>query len=211
MASNNWRNSLRPASWRGVAFQVAGDDAEFGRHAAVHEFVQRDRPYVEDLGRKTRKFKLEAWVCASIDNDFNPWPQRDALIAAVEQGGVGTLVHPYYGSLRGHVLGITVKQTSSTGGGMVGMSLDFTEAGELDFKSTTAVDTRGRVSDSATAVYTSARDEFAASFNTSGVPGFVADDARAMVQQLNAVLKSQPGPSGLPAQVSLNNLVNARV
>src|SRR5215207_3382694 len=109
---NNWRDNLRPASWRGISFQVSSDDAEFGRNVAVHEFVQRDKPYVEDLGRKTRRNKVEAWICANEANNFNPWPQRDALIEAVERGGVGTLVHPFWGSMRGHVLTVSVKQAS---------------------------------------------------------------------------------------------------
>ena len=134
MSTNNWREKLRPASWRGVAFEVAGDEVEFGRNVVVHEFVQRDKPYVEDLGRKVRAFRIDGWICASADNGFNPWPQRDALAAAVEQGGVGTLVHPYYGSLRGHVITMGVKQTSSQLGGLISLSLDFVEVGELEFR-----------------------------------------------------------------------------
>ena len=211
MAINNFRDFLRPASWRGIPFEVAADDGEFGRNVVVHEFVQRNKPYVEDLGRKTRKFKMEAWVCAGVQNDFNPMPQRDALIAAVEEGGVGTLVHPFYGNLRGHISHIAVKQTTTVNGGMVSMTMEFIEAGDLEFRETASVDTLGRVNQSAGRVYETARNEFAERFSTAGAPGFVAKDARDMVKQLNAAIAKQPGVSGLFAQVSLNGLQNIRI
>lgn len=209
MAKNTFRQLLRPASWRGVPFEVAGEDSEFGRNVAVHEFVQRDKPYVEDLGRKARKFKLDAWLCAGPQNNFNPWPGRDALIAAVEQGGIGTLVHPFYGSLRGHVLHIAVKQTSTQGGGMIGLTLDFVEGGELEFKTTAVPDTRGRVSDSTQAVYSSAATEFSQNFNTAKAPSFVTKDAADLIKQLNSVVAKQPRADGVAAQVSVSSLQNA--
>ena len=206
MPKNNFLTLLRPASWRGVAFEVLGDDAEFGRHTVVHEFVQRDRPFVEDLGRKTRKFKLDAWVCAGPANGFNPWPQRDALIEAVEAGGVGTLVHPFFGVLRGHVLSLAVKQTSTHGGGMVNLSLEFVEAGELDFKTSVIADTYGAVTSAAGAVYTRAEVEFAAVFDVAKKPDFVLADALRMVNQFRATAARAQRVGALVAQVARGNL-----
>jgi prophage DNA circulation protein len=203
---NDWRDNLRPASWRGISFQVSSDDAEFGRNVAVHEFVQRDKPYVEDLGRKTRRNKVEAWICANEANGFNPWPQRDALIEAVERGGVGTLVHPFWGSLRGHVLTVSVKQSSTQNGGMIVLLLDFVEAGELEFRAQTFTDTAGRVKDSAQSVYGSIVEEFAQNFSVANVAGFVLDDAVAMMRQFTTTLSSIRRYSNLAAQVAAGNL-----
>ncbi|MES2685738.1 MAG: DNA circularization N-terminal domain-containing protein [Pseudomonadota bacterium] len=203
---NNWRENLRPASWRGIPFQVSADDAEFGRNVAVHEFVQRDKPYVEDLGRKTRRNKIEAWICANEANNFNPWPQRDSLIEAVERGGVGTLVHPFWGSMRGHVPTISVKQASTQNGGMVVLLLEFVEAGEVEFRAQTFTDTAGRVKGSSQAVYTNVVEEFAKNFSIENVAGFVLTDAVAMMKQFTGTLSSIRRYSNLAAQVAAGNL-----
>lgn len=164
---NTFFDHLRPASWRGVPFEVNGDDAEFGRHVVVHEFPQRDKPYVEDLGRKVRKFKLDAWVCAHKDNGFDPWPQRDALIEAIEAGDVGTLVHPFWGSLQGYIVDVQVKQTSTTNGGYVNLQMEFVEAGELEFRAYASVNTEGQVISSEQGVYDAATADFALEFDSA--------------------------------------------
>ncbi|WP_137860801.1 DNA circularization N-terminal domain-containing protein [Variovorax sp. 3P27G3] len=211
MTTNTWRQNLRPASWRGVPFEVAGDEVEFGRNVAIHEFVQRDKPYVEDLGRKTRKFRIDGWICAGAQNNFNPWPQRDALVDAVEQGGVGTLVHPYYGSLRGHITTMGVKQTSSELGGFISLSMDFVEAGELEFRADAVDDTGGTVLAAADDSYTALADEFSMAFGVEDLPGFVLADAVDMVGQFLGVLSQWRRPQSLAAQVAELNLASVGI
>jgi prophage DNA circulation protein len=203
---NTFLDNLRPASWKGVPFQVKGDDSEFGRNIAVHEFVQRDRPYIEDLGRKTRKLTLDAWIAASKDNNFDPWPQRDALITAVESGGKGTLVHPFYGTLQGSLFNLKVKQASTESGGMIVLSMEFIESGELEFRATLIQDTQGRVSSSVERVYAAVQPEFATAFSTDGVQGFVVDDAVASMKQFRDALYAVRRGQNLVSQVANGNL-----
>lgn len=47
----SWTDRLQPASFRGVAFKVDGDDLQIGRRTVVHEYPGRDTPSVEDMGR----------------------------------------------------------------------------------------------------------------------------------------------------------------
>ena len=75
---SEWRKRLLPASFRGVPFEVESDSAPVGRRTQVHEFVQRDDPVVEDLGRQVRTYKLAAFV---IGGDY--MAKRDALLAAL--------------------------------------------------------------------------------------------------------------------------------
>ena len=112
----SWRDQLKDASFRGVPFFVDASSWSAGRNTVIHEFVQRDKPFVEDLGRKTRQFKIDAWVCAHPSNDFNPWPQRDSLIAAFETAGIGTFVHPYYGELTGYASAEITESGTDQGG-----------------------------------------------------------------------------------------------
>ncbi|WP_418132493.1 DNA circularization N-terminal domain-containing protein [Variovorax sp. 375MFSha3.1] len=211
MTTNSWRQLLRPASWRGVPFEIVGDEVEFGRNVAIHEFVQRDKPQVEDLGRKTRKFRIDGWICAGAQNGFNPWPQRDALVAAVEQGGVGTLVHPFYGTLRGHITTMGVKQTSTELGGFISLSMDFVEAGEVEFRADAIDDTGGTVLAAADDSYEALADEFSMAFSVEDLPGFVLADAVDMVDQFLGVLAQWRRPESLAAQVAELNLASVGI
>lgn len=89
----SWKDNLRPASFRGVPFQV-DDEGTFGRRVQVHEYPNRDKPYTEDLGRAARRFTINAYL---VGDDF--FEVRDRLIVAIDTPGPGTLVHPYYGEI----------------------------------------------------------------------------------------------------------------
>lgn len=203
---NTWRDNLRPASWRGVAFEVNSDEAEFGRNVVVHEFVQRDKPFVEDLGRKTRRLRFEAWICANTSNSFDPWPQRDALIAAIEQGGVGTLVHPYYGSLQGHIPAVQVKQASTESGGFIALNMEFIEAGDLDFRSTQQTDTQAQIDDAAFNAEQFAVDDFAGSIDLKNAEGFVLADMLGMLDQFVSLIDALPTGDDPAAQLATTAL-----
>lgn len=124
----NWREQLRPASFRGVPFQVEDDEGTFGRRVQVHEYPNRDKPYTEDLGRATRRFTINAYL---IGNDF--FEDRDRLIVAIDTPGPGTLVHPYYGEIAVCIDGEVRVSHSGRDGRMCRVSFNVVEAGELSF------------------------------------------------------------------------------
>lgn len=92
----SWEDNLHPASFRGVPFAVTGGDSQFGRRQAVHEYPMRDRVWVEDLGRGTRRITLQGFIVQNsrIYSASDILTQRDSLIAACETKGTGTLIHP---------------------------------------------------------------------------------------------------------------------
>ncbi|RQT74749.1 DNA circularization protein [Burkholderia cepacia] len=85
-------DQLRPASFRGVPFVSLGGSSAFGRRKQPHEYPQRDVPWVEDLGRGTRRIRMLGFVVGD-----NVIAQRDVMIAACETAGDGELVHPTLG------------------------------------------------------------------------------------------------------------------
>lgn len=123
----SWQDAYRQGSFRGVPFNVVAHEGEFGRRTVTHEYPQRDKPYVEDLGRKARTLKVEALV---IGADY--MAARDRLLAAIEQPGPGRLVHPYLGELQVSVLGVTLRESTAQGG-VAGISFECVESGELVF------------------------------------------------------------------------------
>jgi prophage DNA circulation protein len=93
--------SLRQASFRGVPFGVLAAEARFGRRLAVHEYPKRDKPFAEDMGRRTRPIAFTAFLVGNsrVYGGGDVLEQREKLIAAAETAGPGLLVHPTLGDL----------------------------------------------------------------------------------------------------------------
>lgn len=138
-----WRANLVDASFRGVGFQVNETEAPIaGRRLAVHEYPGRDEPFVEDLGRRTKKWSIEAFVIGD-----NYATVRDRLIDACDMPGAGELVHPYLGSLQVACEGCDLMERTREGR-MARFSLSFVEAGANQYP-TSRVNTQDNVTSSA--------------------------------------------------------------
>lgn len=98
MTDPAWLTSLRPGSFRGVAFFTPSSDFEGGRRGTVLEFPLQNNPKPQDLGRSARRFSVTAIV---IGPEYHL--AKRALIDALEQGGPGKLVHRYYGDMQAQV------------------------------------------------------------------------------------------------------------
>lgn len=127
-----WRDNLRQASFRGVKFNVDSSGLSIGRRIARHEYPQRDIPYPEDMGRRAREYKVEAFVLGDPAGDNDYMVPRDALIEAIEKAGPGQLVHPYYGTVAVTVFGEVTLSESTREGGMAKFTITFLEAGKQE-------------------------------------------------------------------------------
>lgn len=90
--ASTYLEQLRPASYRSFPFIALGSEGRFGRRNALHEYPLRDTPWLEDLGRAARRFKVTGFL---IGDDVIA--QRDILIQLLEIQDSGELVHPTYG------------------------------------------------------------------------------------------------------------------
>ncbi|MDY0882310.1 DNA circularization protein [Dongia soli] len=180
----SWRDSLRPASFRGAPFFVGKTGGQGGRRLAKHEYPLRDEPFQEDMGRATRQFTLSGYV---LGDDY--MPARDALIRACEAPGPGTLVHPYRGELQVALETFSYSETAEEGG-ICRFDLSFVEAGERKFPAP-AVNTRNSVfaaADQSTEASLSAFDQI---YEWLQLPDFVIQTAVNGVADLAAVLAGQ--------------------
>ena len=153
-----WRENLVPASFRGVEFSIDGHESPLaGRRVQTHEYPGQDRPFTEDLGRRTKRYTFDAWVLGAEYMD-----QRDRLIEACDMPGPGELVHPYYGTRQVMCTACDVTERTQDGG-MARFSLEFTDAGTnqfpLDRPNTTAI-----VEDAAGAANAAIVDQFQGEF-----------------------------------------------
>lgn len=178
-----WRDNYRAATFRGVGFFVATADSSHGRRQAVHETAQRDVPYTEDLGRKSREFSITGYL---LGKEYDV--AREELIKVCEQAGPGVLVHPYRGELTVVCRGLNVSESSDEGGKCT-LSMTFLEAGEASYPSA-KVDSVNAISAKAGEVTESAKENFVADFLTKGYPAFVADAATTQIKGLSDFLSS---------------------
>ena len=147
---------LQPASFRGVPFEVEASGITVGRRTVVHEYPQRDRPYVEDLGRATRNITLQCFV---VGSDY--LEQAQALMHELEEPGPGTLIHPWLGEMEVTITSVSELQFDQ-GLGVASVTITATEAGE-DTEALEAAD----------AVEKSAVDKFCEDFDLSTINDWV--------------------------------------
>ena len=117
---------LRPASYKGIRFDVSDSSASAGRRTVLHEYPLRDKPYAEDIGRAAKRYTMTA-VIAGVDYIA----RTKRLLEALESPGGGTLVHPWLGSL--NVTPTEVgKAKFDKALGRATLDLSFVESGALE-------------------------------------------------------------------------------
>jgi prophage DNA circulation protein len=108
--TKNWKDNLQQASFQGIPFEIEGHSAEFGRRIVSHAFPFRDKPYNEDLGKKQRTLQVTGFLVGE-----NYFAIRDKLIAAIEKGKSGELVHPYLGTMQVECATLSVSENFNKG------------------------------------------------------------------------------------------------
>lgn len=87
-------DQLSAASYKGAPFLVNRVSTSGGRKTVQHEFPNSNVQVIEDLGLSPREYQISA-----IINDPDYIQKRDTLLKALEAGGKGVLIHPFYGRI----------------------------------------------------------------------------------------------------------------
>lgn len=187
----SWRDKLRPASFRGVPFEVDANEHQGGRSTVPHEYPGRDVPYIEDLGQLPQVFALEAYV---LGDDF--LEKRNALLSALEKEGTGTLVHPYFGTLEVALTEPYTVRHSTAEGRVARFRLVFTRS-SIPFYPETFVNGPALSQTAASATNSSAATAFAATVQVTAKPEWVVksavDSVLEVLNYLRALDLSQGG------------------
>lgn len=201
----SWKDGLLPASFRGVAFFYFDAERAGGRRLALHEFPLRDTPYVEDLGRKLRQFRVEAYV---LGDDY--FATRDALLDALEAEGPGTLVHPYQGPVSVAVLQFRQRETREDGR-MALFEIEFVEAGAVA-SPVSVTDTAGAAIDQSDATIAQIIASFEDSYGLTGSgTAFLQGASTDLLTNFETAvqpLKAWPGVDTVTANQSLETLLD---
>lgn len=168
-----WKDRYREASFRGVAFKVDSHEVEGGRRGETYEYPQRDEPYAEDLGRRARRYNIDAYL---VGPDYDR--ARDQLLDALEAAGPANLVHPYLGTRRVQVRDFRIRE-STRDGGLAVFRITFDEAGQNQAPAA-SVDTASAVDAAASSAATAAQAA-ATSGLLAGAPGWITAAAAVLV------------------------------
>lgn len=187
-----WRDDLLPGSFRGAAFYWRATELQGGRRLAEHEFPLRDGGEPEDLGRRLRHYRFNVYV---VGDDY--FGDRDALLAALESPGPGTLVHPYLGPLLVAVREFRLQETNEEGR-IARFEIEFTEAGPPP-SPLAVVDTAVASVAAATAMFAQLEASFTASFAIAEWPTYVLLAAESIVAQLSPALATLLATPGIGA------------
>lgn len=187
--TKTWEN-LRPASFRGVAFEVGSHSESGGRRVELHEYPLRDTPYAEDLGKKAGKWQIEAFL---VNGKSGYAERRDKLREALNASGPGTLIHPYLGELSVSVDGYSLKETTREGGYCT-FSISFVEAGQ-PVEPDVEKDTAANVLDKAEA----AKEAATAGFLDEYMP--LLEDLEGLAGKVPALLSEATAFLGTPLSI----------
>lgn len=176
-------------SFRGLPFVTLSQEQTGGRRGVLHELPNAELPVWEDLGRKGARFTISCVIRGATYLDA-----ADAFGTALSKPGVGTLIHPWLGSMQ--VIAETWTRSDDTSeGGQASFSIEFLETG-LPALPQPAADTPAQARAAAAVSEAAAPEQFADRFDLTGVQAFVEDNAAQLVTRAATAMAIVSGLQG---------------
>lgn len=154
-------NQLQQASFNGIPFFTRSNSTQVGRRLSEHIYPFRDLPWMEDIGRKARKYYIVGFL---VGDDVIS--QRDQMQAALEFNGPGVLIHPTYGRLTVSATDQCTFEEDLSHGRVIEMRLVFQESGVRIYPASD-VSTANGVQTSAEDANQAASDDFVDQVSTA--------------------------------------------
>jgi len=186
MVDSVWKARLLPASFRGIPFLIDSHEFNGGRNNVSHETPEGERGFCEDLGKKTPGYNITGHVLG--DNYFFI---RDALIAAMQNGDKGFLVHPYLGLKEVQPGEFSFSETT-TEGRLARFTFNFIEAGNPSFPVSLLDDITSFVT-SVVATVAIVQNVFQIAYSVSQLPGYARASAKALINDFVKTVNQKIG------------------
>ena len=174
----SWRSRLQAGSFRGVAFHTETASGKGGRRVAVHQYPQQEEHWAEDLGQSAKADSLDMYV---LGDNYDV--EKDALFAALDKPGSGTLIHPYLGALDVQMAEYSWT-ISSKQGGYCKITVAYTRAGQRKFPVDKQQNSQ-QLLGCCDVANTALQNDFATQFSILSQPAFVLQGA---LDQLNKII-----------------------
>ncbi len=189
----DWKDKYQQASFREVSFFVSRTQNTGGRRNVVHQFPEKDQGFIEDLGRSLRRFTIEGYI---LEADY--FNARNRLITALEAGGEGELIYPYFGALQVSLDTYEVREATAHGRQAL-FSMSFREAGSSTFP-VTEIETSSNIVFTADAYRKLATDAFLAAYSIIRKPAAILQNiertlgnAAGLVESARRIVSSNAG------------------
>lgn len=160
-----WQDRITEAAYTAsngqrVTFTYEDVSVEVEKRGTLFEFPGTDGTYIQDAGRNGRKYPLRM-ILWGADHDA----AAAQLVSALEQSGLGTLEHPFYGVKQVVVFGAIVRRDDLvTAANQTIIEATFWEA-IADLYSGGALDAKSRAASASEDTYSQAIKEFARNLN----------------------------------------------
>lgn len=197
-------DQLSPASYKGAQFLVNRTSTSGGRKDAKHEFPNSNIQTIEDLGLSPRIYRITAIIA---EPDYIQ--KRDTLLRALEEGGKGVLIHPFFGRIENIVARTFTMNEEVTRLGDTEINITF-EPSDTDGLPTKTLNTVSLVSQQKTVVnngvVSDITDRFKVTNTFAGNFAAAADKLNSIADTVTANVKSL---TATPDQINdFGSLVN---
>lgn len=119
---------LRDASYKGIPFYVSDVKKKIQRKTVLHEYPQKDKAFLEDLGKAATRYEVTAFLVGD-----NCVEQAKKLESVLLEPGPGTFVNPWYGELNVSVIDASSIDFDNLVHRYCSLSISFVEAVDLQF------------------------------------------------------------------------------
>lgn len=191
----HWKDQLRRATFRGFEFYTRSSESEHGRKVIHHDFFEREAPFNEDLGRRIKTFRLDAYL---LGHDY--LEQAKEFLELLQQEGPGELVHPYQGLHLVSAHSVTRRETQDEGG-VARFSLVFKETG-VAAAPTEKIDRAGSARTAADDLNAASASSLEENLITNGVSEFVREAASVEVSRFGSILAALDVAKGVSQQAT---------
>lgn len=121
--ARNWLRAFRPATFRGVQFEVDVEGAAGARRLSVSPIAYADQSVIEDMGRDPHTFAIRAYVVGDAAD-----ARAGLFMSMLAQKGPGMLVLPMLPPLRARVLQWSLSREKDYAG-HVSFDIEYIEEG----------------------------------------------------------------------------------
>lgn len=90
-------DSLNKAVYRGVDFHFVSSSVEGGKKHAKHVYIGTNKQKIDEFGVNTLSFSVIGYIAETTSMRY--YEQRDKLIKALDEIGVGLFIHPTLGPI----------------------------------------------------------------------------------------------------------------
>jgi|GEM_PF-1935655 len=113
-------DEIYTGSYKGAEFRIKSSSVKGGAKLIKHKLPNSSKQNMENLGPDERSYSFTAFI-----SEPNYTQKKNKLLAALEQGGTGLLVHPFFGNIENIVASSWSLVEDMTSIGEASFSLSF--------------------------------------------------------------------------------------